>query len=181
MVMPRAYRLLGPLVFGAAACSSFGTADTKGPTDAGTMPDTAEPDRSLEDADVADSFDGGADVALDTFKPDAAPRPPNTKCTFTAKTRVGMTFSYSQTPPAPGISFQVTVQEASVGFTNVELIYCSPDTLSFIRVQSAISLGGAPPFRWQFPTMTLPAGVTEIGFRADPGTTTYATTLVTVQ
>ena len=179
MPTPRAYRLLGLLAVASAACSSFSAADA---TDAGDDGDSAVPDASPADSAVADARDGAVeDVVLDAPRADAAPRPPNANCAFADKTRAGMSFSLSPPNPGPGTSFQITVQEASTGFTNVELLYCTPDTPVAIRVQNAISLPGAPPFRWQFPTISLPAGTSEVAFRADPATTIYATTRITVQ
>lgn len=142
-----------------------GGGDATTPSDAG---DAAKPPEAGGDA--------GADV-------DAGPPlpQPDPGCLMPTRAREQTTILTTPSPATTSTPLGVIVRDTQTGHTNVNLAICTP-TSPTLMVNDQATVGGGVPFNWTWDIGTLPRGVTQIGFRADPnGDTLYETILVEVR
>ncbi len=142
--------------------------------DAPTDPllDAASPTDSGGPADAADTADA-ADAALPQ---------PDPGCMMAKVDRASMDIAFSPSPGSTQTPLQVTVTDQSQGFTNVNIVLCTPTSATPIVNESATVISGSPPYAWRFDAGKLPRGVTQVGFRSDPSKNTLReTAFVTVE
>lgn len=127
-----------------------------------------------------DATDQGNDAEADA---DAEVAQPNAGCLKSPPaSRGGMAFQFDSNPALTTKPLKVTVTDNTTGFTNVNITICTPTSGTLIVNKQAKVESGNPPYAWSFDAGTLPPGISQIGFRADPGQNTlYANALVEVR
>lgn len=170
-------RILGIAGVMLAACGAFSGSDVSPsghPEDGGADGAPATADGSI-DLPSGGSDAGSAIDAADAAKP---PRP-NANCFQNAGGTA--TVSTNPTSPTSNASFDVSVTDTPA-YTNVELTFCTPLTNQPPKNQSVTSVTGTKTHTWTFhDDAGLPAGITQIVFRADPAEKVYGTAEVVVQ